>query len=329
MVSTFEGSRPRSTRCNDQRLRSIRPAPTSRITARAISTTTSMLRNRWRPPPLDALWLPSFRLSARLTRRARRAGIRLKTRLVRSATPAVNASTRASRPAADTRGIFAGSHQVSSRTPPYASPRPATALMPVSARLSVNNWPSSRRLPAPRAQRTAISRWRPSARASSRLATLAQAISRRKATAPKSRSIARRTAPTGFVGERQHHGVEPHLRRVEPLGGHGARDVVQLAGGLGDGRPRSQAPGGVQPVVTVIGARRIDLERGPELGRLHILEVGGQDEIAGHHADDLCGAAVDQNRAPYNGPVGAVPAGPETVSENGQIRPVRYVFFSA
>ena len=50
--------------------------------------------------------------------------------------------------------------------------------------------------PAPRAARTAISRWRPSARDRSRFATFAQAMSSTKPTDPASTMSDRRTSPT-------------------------------------------------------------------------------------------------------------------------------------
>ena len=65
-----------------------------------------------------------------------------------------------------------------------------------STTLSVSSWRTSRIRPAPTAARTTISRPRAEARASSRLATLAQAISSTKATAPSSTNSVCRVSPT-------------------------------------------------------------------------------------------------------------------------------------
>ena len=64
-----------------------------------------------------------------------------------------------------------------------------------STRLSANTWPAMRPRPAPSAARSASSPRRLSPRISNRLATLALAISRTSATAPKSAIIVPRTSP--------------------------------------------------------------------------------------------------------------------------------------
>ena len=174
----------------------MRPAPTSRTTASAISTITSACRKRCRPPPLDAPCAPSLSESVRSTRSARTAGARLKARLVKTATAAVKSSTRRSTVTSATRGMLAGFHQPTNLTPAKASARPTAVAMPVRTRLSVSSCRITRNPLAPSAARTAISRWRPSARARRRFATFAQAMSRRNATAPKSSQMARRTEPT-------------------------------------------------------------------------------------------------------------------------------------
>ena len=69
-----------------------------------------------------------------------------------------------------------------------ASGRPASAPSTHSARLSTSSWRTRWRRPAPIASRTAISFCRDQARASSRLATLAQAISTTRPTMPASTS---------------------------------------------------------------------------------------------------------------------------------------------
>ena len=78
------------------------------------------------------------------------------------------------------------------------TPNAAPATPPASERimLSVNNCRMIRPRPAPIAARIAISRRRPTARASNRFATLAQAISSTKLTAPRSTSREDRTLLT-------------------------------------------------------------------------------------------------------------------------------------
>jgi hypothetical protein len=64
----------------------------------------------------------------------------------------------------------------SAGTAQYASSRPASPPAVDRIVLSVSNWRMMRPRPAPSAARTAISRPRPDARASSRLAVFAHAI---------------------------------------------------------------------------------------------------------------------------------------------------------
>ena len=88
----------------------------------------------------------------------------------------------------------AGTPARSSRMPTQASAMPSGAETAPSSRLSVSSWRMMRPRPAPRAARTDISRARAVARASSRLATLAQAISSTKVTAPIAVRVTVRTS---------------------------------------------------------------------------------------------------------------------------------------
>ena len=78
--------------------------------------------------------------------------------------------------------------------PTTARPRPSGAETAPSTTLSVSSWRTIRARPAPIAARTEISRLRAVARASSRLATLAQAMSSTKVTAPIAVRVTRRTS---------------------------------------------------------------------------------------------------------------------------------------
>src|SRR5438105_4337066 len=79
--------------------------------------------------------------------------------------------------------------------------------MPASIKLSVNSCLSMRDLPAPIADRRAISFCLAAARASSRLATLAHAINSTNATAPKRISMFERLSPTINFCKDTTHGV--------------------------------------------------------------------------------------------------------------------------
>ena len=80
-------------------------------------------------------------------------------------------------------------------TPRAARTTPSRPLGSASTRLSATSCASSVARSAPRDERTAISRRRASARASSRWATFTQAIRRRKTTAPERSTSAGRTPP--------------------------------------------------------------------------------------------------------------------------------------
>ncbi len=111
-------------------------------------------------------------------------------------TKSVKAITGASMPISSARGSSPGLSATTERTPQYASSRPSTPPASASSRLSVSSWRTSRSRLAPSAVRTAISFERAAARASNRLATLAQAMSSTNPTAPSSTSSAGRTSPT-------------------------------------------------------------------------------------------------------------------------------------
>ena len=81
-------------------------------------------------------------------------------------------------PISSARGIDAGSAALRNGTAPYASSTPAAPPLSASIPLSVRTWRAKRCQVAPSARRTAISRSRPNARANSRFAIFAHAISR-------------------------------------------------------------------------------------------------------------------------------------------------------
>ena len=193
-VSTLCGLIPGFTLHRAARLRIINPAPASRTRASAISTATKTLCVRCREP-LDPR-PPSFNVSPRLERASLSAGASPKKIPTSSATPRVKSRTCRSTPISFTRGSAAGREFKTDLVPQYASSSPAPALASESTTLSVSSCRTTRTRPAPSAARIVNSRVRPVARASSRLATLAHAISRTKPTAPSSTSRNGRTFPT-------------------------------------------------------------------------------------------------------------------------------------
>ena len=121
---------------------------------------------------------------------ARSAGTRPDSSAVSALAPAAKSSAVVSICTASRRGRFAGRRTASACVPARAMMRPTASPPSASARLSVASWRSSRRFDAPSAPRTAISRSRAVARASSRCATFAHAISRTNPTAMNSARIA-------------------------------------------------------------------------------------------------------------------------------------------
>ena len=209
------------------------------------------------------------------------------------------------------------------RMPAQAIARPSAAPATASTKLSVRSCRVSRAWPAPIAERTAISRWRPSARESSRLATLAQAMSIRKPTAPKTSDSARRASPrtssstgTANASNRISWRVLPLARQV---GGHG----LQLRRCPRHGRAAPQLRRAVEAVVSVRELLRVDPLGNEELRRLGGVdgEVGREREAAGHHAHDAPRRAVELDRAADDRRIAAEAVLPETVREDDDGRP--------
>ena len=116
---------------------------------------------------------------------ARHAGARPNSTPVSSETASVNASTRQFRLRSTPLGKIPVSLSVnarSARLPQKAKSTPTAPPSAASSTLSVNSCRIRRQRPAPTASRTLISALRKAARASSRFATLAQAISSTSAT---------------------------------------------------------------------------------------------------------------------------------------------------
>ena len=112
------------------------------------------------------------------TRVPRNAGSRPQARPVMSDMPAAKAITRQSIPVSSVMSALCPLAKSPSRRsrPHTARPRPTAPPARPRIRLSTSSWRMSRTRPAPRESRTAISRSRDVARATSRLATLPLAI---------------------------------------------------------------------------------------------------------------------------------------------------------
>ena len=179
-----------------EKLRTSKPAPTTTITARAISVMTSPLRKRSRPEPGVALLPPS--LSERCTSAPanRSTGASPNSTPVRRVLPSVKRKTLRSKRTSSRRGRFSRPSAIRKSMPKPARNRPTTAPVPASTRLSVSICRLRRTRPAPIAVRTAISRPRSDIRAKRRLVTFAQAISSRSPVAPNKMNNGARVSPT-------------------------------------------------------------------------------------------------------------------------------------
>ena len=189
----FSGLNPGGTCVSVEKLRSSRPAPTSSTRARPTSTTTRVARvfRCWTPPnpPLPSS-LSEWRTFDRI---ACTAGTSPNTSPVRIDTPTANTATGHASPMFCARGSAAALAALRSDTPHKATSNPAAPLTHARTTLSIRSCRKIRPRPAPSAKRSAISLRRPTPRASSRLATFAQAISRTSTTAPRSIRSAGRT----------------------------------------------------------------------------------------------------------------------------------------
>lgn len=118
---------------------------------------------------------------------ARSAGATPNNEHVSTARPAVKPRTRASGCKLTNSGLTPRLISATAARPSMpASQAPSSAPPTATSRLSVRSWRITRPRDAPKAKRTLISRSRALARASSRLARLAQAISSTSPVAPSS-----------------------------------------------------------------------------------------------------------------------------------------------
>ena len=190
IVSTLAASKPGSTAPSASDVRISSAEPISRTDARATSPTTSTARVRCWRKPAPARPPPSLRVAPGSVRDPWSAGISPNSTPVPIATTSANSSTRQSPTTSAPSGPIRGNPTVltdsSARMPATPRVKPSAPPSIESMTLSVSNCRTIRPRPAPTAVLSAISRLRPIARTSMRLATLAQAISRTRPTAPSS-----------------------------------------------------------------------------------------------------------------------------------------------
>ena len=179
---------PRSARIISTKLRTINPAPISSTSDRATSETINALLSRLWLPPLESLLPPALSASFRFVRIECHTGARpammpasmerpnVKARTVRLMPSLFHPGMNFEKPSGIPRAR-AATDQIETSSPSVPPSRPIKTLS-VSACLIRRD-----RL-EPKASLTAISRWREAARTNNRLATLAQAISSTKTTAP-------------------------------------------------------------------------------------------------------------------------------------------------
>ena len=188
----FDGLNPGDTRTRLEKLRSRRPAPMSSTRASPISRTTRAERIlRWRTLP-DPPRLSSFNESLIGCCVTCSAGTNPKTTPVTTESASAKSTTGQFSAMFCIRGMPPTEALVSSESAHAATINPAAPPTHDRTTLSTTSWRMTRARLAPSAIRSAISFCRSTARASSRLATLAQAISRTSATAPVSSTSAGR-----------------------------------------------------------------------------------------------------------------------------------------
>ena len=182
-VSSRSVRKPGSTRRRLNRLRANRPAPTNSSSESASCATTRMRRIR-APPPADARAAGCSRsVEATSARLACNAGASPNSRPVKVESASVKTSRRMSSVAAIHPPVaFAGRMRSSALVVHTETSSPSRPPASAMTRLSIRSCRSSERRAAPNARRMAISRRRDAARASNKLATLAQAISSTKPT---------------------------------------------------------------------------------------------------------------------------------------------------
>ncbi len=164
MVSRWSGRNPSSTARRRKKLWIRSVAEATSISARANSPTTSRSPARRVEGDVHCLLPARFLLVSK-------AGHMLASKAMKTVMPAVNEITAQSIRASANRGMSVGPNALTAAAPLDASTSPSNPPQVESTSVSVRTWKAICSRPAPRARRTANSRWRTVPRASSRPAT--------------------------------------------------------------------------------------------------------------------------------------------------------------
>ena len=185
----------------------------------------------------------------------------------------------------------------------------------------MSNCATRRPRPAPSAARTASSLRRVAPLASSRLATLAHAISSTSATAPKATETERcKPAPTSSRAKRL-HGDGPFAIVDRRIFGQGGVDGLHSFAGLGQRGAAAQTSVDGEPVNLERSLVGREDQRLPEPGVVAIESAGRE------HADHLVGFAVQHRPAAQNVGIAAEVVLPGGVAEDDHGSRSRPVFF--
>ena len=195
---------------------------------------------------------------------------------------------------------------------------PSAPPASASKTLSVSSWRTRSPGDAPSARRTAISRERDAARASWRLATLAQAISSTRPTAPSSTNIARRI-PEEVTWSLS--GDSTRSQSSDTASGRSAlirrRQGVQVRLGLLEGDAVLEA-GRQEEKLVAPRTRELSLREGqrrPDVGVA--VEHGG--ERGRHHADHFVTLPIEEQPLPDDRLVGPIRVAPETGTQHHDV----------
>ena len=225
-------------------------------------------------------------------------------------TASVKSRTYGSMPISVERGRLSGAAARTRLVPQRASSKPIAAAPRDSRTLSVNNWRTMRPRSAPSAVRMANSRLRAVERASSKLATLAQAMISTNPTAPTSSSSVDWMYPTMSSFMRTSLRPMPGIR-LRILAGQDAADGRHLRLRRFHGHARLEPANDLDSRVRLPRAQQarvILLDRNVDLRVLAEPEIGGQDADHGAThgverqdlAEDVrvgCRAAVSRTRS--------------------------------
>ncbi len=294
---------------------------------------TRAFRKRTWPPAAETLPAWSFKVRASFGEVACQAGATPNTTPVRRERPKVKANTRTSGVAVSGRSAELASRVRRALPVHHAKMIPTAPPARERTRLSAINWRTSTKRLAPTARRMAISFCLPTARASSRFATFAQAMSSRTADDPEEdeERIGELFAQVGKAsagrGEDERFGGEPAaaaLRaELDGLHLHNQETVVvgfhaglRLAQGDTGTKPADQLqPKGAPVVKPIPGGRHLGLHHG---GHQDVHPGARVETVISRcgYTDDGHGVAVEQHGLIEQGGIAVEARFPKVVSQH-------------